>query len=289
MSKKKNILITGSSRGIGFLTAKELLSRGHRVIATMRDPMGRNLEASNALVALEKELGARLEIVELDVTKDHSIEQILPALNQEKDIDVLINNVGVMPVGVTEAFSVRQLQEFFDVNFFSVVRTSRALLPFMRQRNTGLIINLSSTAGRLAYPYFGVYCATKWAMEAYTEAMDCELEGSGVRSILVQPSGHNTDLVSTSPGPDDTVCVDSYGARSNGGEHLLGMFKSMFEDNEPINDPQNVAEKLADLVEMKQPPLRTTLGIDQGVQEINDAVLPFQNAIIDLLKPVYAR
>lgn len=288
MTTQKNILITGSSRGIGFLTAKELLRRGHRVTATMRDPNGRNSDPSRELVEFANEWNGDLKIAELDVTDDKSVANVIQEIDRGDPIDVLLNNVGVMPVGVTEAFTPTQLQEMFDVNFLSIARTIRATLPHMRARKSGLIISMSSSAGRVAIPYFGVYCATKWAMEAYCESLNYELEGSGVRSILVEPSAHKTDLVGTSPMPVDQECVSSYGPIAEGGDRILNMFEVTFAENNPINNAQNVADKLAELIDMKEPPLRTAVGADMGVQSINDAAQPFQGALIQSLKSVYA-
>ena len=168
------------------------------------------------------------------------------------------------------------------------MRMSRAVLGPMRARKSGLIISLSSAAGRFGMPYFGLYCASKWAMEAYCESLHYELETLGIESILVEPSGHGTDLVTTAPTPADTPRLREYGDLAKGRERLLGMFQGMFDQGDASTDAINVAERIADLVDMNAPrPIRTQVGHDMGVAAVNEAVLPIQVALIKGLKPVY--
>ena len=233
-------------------------------------------------------MGADLTVVALDVTDISSVENAVRDIESVTALDVLINNAGSMPAGVTEAFTPAQVQECFDVNYMGIVRTTRALLPAMRSRGSGLIISLSSAAGRLAIPYFGVYCASKWAMEAYCESLHHEAAPLGIESILVEPSGHGTDLVRTSPAPSDDQVLASYGPLSDGRERLLNMFQTQFDAGEPATDAANVARAIADLVEQPAPrPLRTQVGHDMGVEAINAAAAPIQKALLDQLRPVY--
>ena len=159
----------------------------------------------------------------------------------------------------------------------------------MRARKSGLLINLSSAAGRLAIPYFGVYCATKWAMEAYCEALHYELEKFGIESVLVEPSGHATDLVKTAPEPKDYDRVEAYGQLATGRERLLGMFQEMFDQKDSSTDAGNVASRILKLVESDAPrPVRVQVGHDMGVQSLNEATAPIQAELIKNLKSVYA-
>ena len=182
-----------------------------------------------------------------------------------------------------------QLKDLFEVNVYGIARTSRAVLPSMRRQKSGLIINLSSAAGRLSLPFFGIYCSSKWAMESYTETLNLELEGSGVEAVIIQPSAHRTELVSTSPSPNDADRANAYGPLAAGGERMLGMFQSAFDQNADINDAGNVAAAIQALIEMENPrPVRTVVGEDMGVDAINAAIAPFQTGLIDQLKGVYA-
>ncbi|GAB1260184.1 SDR family oxidoreductase [Aurantivibrio plasticivorans] len=287
-SHPKSVIVTGASRGIGELTAKLLATKGHTVYATMRDVKGRNAERAQRLKQWATQSNVNLGVVELDVTSKTSITSAVTTIEENGPIDVLVNNAGIMPVGVTEAFSIEQTKELFDVNMFGLAATSQAVLPSMRNNKSGLIINISSAAGRLAIPYFGIYCASKWAMEAYSESLNYELAPFNIQSVLVEPSGHATELVNNAPSPSIDSTIEQYGPHANGREKLLGMFTDLFEQGNADNDAQNVADRICDLIEMEGPrPIRTQVGDDMGVAAINDATAPVQAGLIEQLAQVY--
>lgn len=285
----KTVVITGASRGIGLSAAKLVAAEGNRVFATMRDPRGRNAEAASSLVKWAIQANADLSIVDLDVTDEASVRDAIQSIEAEHPIDVLVNNAGVMPVGLTEAFSLDELRTCMDVNLYGIVRTTAAVLPGMRTRRAGTLIHLSSIAGRLSMPFFGVYCASKWAMEAYCETLQYEVEGFGIQSVIVEPGGHSTDLVKTSPRPKNTDLEAEYGQLGSGGDRMLGMFEAMFAEGEQITDAGNVAKTIASLVRSEDKiPMRVCVGTDLGVSGINQNIAPFQAGVIEQLKPVYS-
>ncbi|MBV8829970.1 MAG: SDR family NAD(P)-dependent oxidoreductase [Acidobacteriaceae bacterium] len=149
----------------------------------------------------------------MDVTNETSVsngtKQILERTGR---LDVVINNAGVAALGVTEAFTISQIQRVFDVNFFGVARVNRSALTAMRRQGSGLLIHVSSAAGRAAVAYFGIYCASKFALEALADSYRFELAPFGVDSVVVEPGIHRTSILETFQVPDDESRVAEYGA-----------------------------------------------------------------------------
>ncbi len=289
MTDRRTIIVTGASRGIGLLAAKSLAAIGHHVFAAMRDIDGRNAFARSEVNDWAAESGHLLDTVEMDVTDAESVYQAVNIIEDRQPIDVLINNAGVMPVGVTEAYTLDQAKAHFDVNLFGAMRTCRAVLPHMRARKSGLIVHVSSTAGRLAIPFFGLYCAGKWALEAYAESLHYEVENFGIESVIVEPGGHATDLIKSSPEPSDLARIESYGPIAKGPGRMIGMFETMFAAGGGNTNAQNVADIICDLVAIGPPrPIRSIVGQDMGLVRINQRTAPVQAELIEGLKEVYA-
>lgn len=287
MYSPKTVLITGASRGIGFLTVKLLAEAGHTVFAAMRNLNGKNAKVAESLVAFAQENTLDIRPIDMDVTDDISVNAAIEEIETGTAIEVVINNAGVMPVGVTEAYTPDDIMACLNVNVIGVARVCRAVLPHMRKRKSGVLVHVSSNAGRLALPFFGLYCASKWALEAYAESMQYELENFGIETSIVEPGGHATDLVANPPAPSDQACLASYGAVSNGPSQLIGMFESVFAQGHDINDATNVARKIIDLVSMQsQRPIRVTVGDDMGVAQMNAQVEEIQAGVIAALKPM---
>src|SRR5437879_5809708 len=161
----QTILVTGSTSGFGRLMVETLARQGYIVFAGMRDVAGKNAPAAEALRQLADREQLVLHVVELDVTDDASVEQVIEAMiGAAGRIDVVVNNSRVSYSGPLEAFTLEQVRQQFETNVFSVVRVNRAALPQMREQGSGLLVHIGSIAGRLAMPFLGIYGATKFAM-----------------------------------------------------------------------------------------------------------------------------
>ncbi|AZP14354.1 SDR family oxidoreductase [Undibacterium parvum] len=288
MQQSKTIVITGSSSGFGALTAKSLAAHGHDVIATMRDASTRNLAKKADLESFARSGGYRLQVVELDVTSDDSVAAAMDHITSTHGVvDVLVNNAGVMNIGVTEAYSIAELQTQFDVNTLGPARMFRAVLPGMRTQGSGLIVSVTSLAGRVVFPFFGAYAASKFALEALAEAYRYELSGTGVDSVIVEPGAFGTELLPRSPAPNDKATVDAYGAVGRIPDAMKASFQKMYDSPEPPQ-PQDVADAIVRLIEQNnRRPLRTVVmapGMDFGVERLNQAVSTIQNELMTTLE-----
>ncbi|MSP61288.1 MAG: SDR family oxidoreductase [Myxococcales bacterium] len=179
----QTILITGATAGIGRHLALHLARAGHHVIAT-----GRNTALLTALQA--EAAGARLDMVRLDVTDGASITSAaleVDRLTSERGVDVLINNAGYGLAGALEEISDQDFRAQFETNVFGLMAVTRAFLPRMRARGAGRILNVSSIGGRVTFPMFGAYHASKYAVEALSDALRNELSPFGIQVVLIEP------------------------------------------------------------------------------------------------------
>lgn len=282
MKKKKNILITGTSSGIGYLTALTLAREGHTVFASMRDTNGRNATKKEALESIAQKDQLSLEVVELDLLSDTSVQAAVGYITKKVGaLDVLVNNAGVMYVGITEAYSLEQVQEQFNTNFFAPMRLSNAVIPHMRAQKEGQIINVSSLAGRLSFPYFGIYCASKWALEAYTESLKYEIAPFGIDVQIVEPGPFPTNLLYSGPKEKEDEVLTAYGDMASIPQSILANFDSMFKsDDAPVT--QDVADAISNVVntEIQKRPFRTVVGLDFGTKDLNAGTAPIQKSLI---------
>jgi len=180
----KTVLITGCSSGIGRATARAFLDEGWQVYATSRDPDD---------VADLAEAGC--ETAALDVTDDEQVDAVVERVVADTGrIDCLVNNAGYAQMGPVEDVPVEDVHRQFDVNIYGPHRLSRAVLPHMRERGDGTVVNVSSLAGRVSYPGSGVYCGSKFALEAMSDALRAEVESFDVDVVLVEPGPVETEF-----------------------------------------------------------------------------------------------
>ena len=273
------ILITGASTGFGRYTAETLARSGHIVFASMRDPRGKNQKHAEAL------RNQRIQVVELDVSNDSSVEHAVnEVLARAGRIDVLVNNAGVASAGVTEAFTPEQAKVVFNTNVVGLLRTIRSVLPTMRNQRDGLIINIGSILGRVTFPFFGIYGASKFAVEALTDSLRYEVSQLGIEVTLVQPSAYPTPMYGNLLQPADAIRVAEYGKVGDIPGAMFQHFMRVFEGPDAPN-PQDVADAVNRLVAAPRGsrPTRLVVGMPFGADAVNERTAPVQAHVIEAL------
>lgn len=274
------VLITGCSTGFGRVTAETLAREKYHVYAAMRNVGGRNAENVRELQALAERESLVLHPVELDVNDDASVDRAVDKVIQDAGhIDVLVNNAGLSIRGLTEAVTIEQMRHVFETNVVAVQRMNRAVLPHMRSRGSGLLIHISSQAGRVVIPGFGIYGASKFALEALVESYHYELAGEGIDCISVQPGAYATAISQNAGRAADEVRALNYGP---GGD----IPKTLMANLGKRGDPQEIADVLLRLIEMPagRRPLRTEVGVTGDfVARINNFTDTIQEGILNVL------
>ncbi len=237
---RKVAIVTGASSGIGEATAARLSAAGYRVYGTSRRAAPSSARTFN--------------LVNLDVTNDASVEEaVAGVLRAEGRIDVLVNNAGfgIAPAGAEES-SIAQARAIFDTNFLGLVRMTRAVVPHMRSRGSGRILNIGSILGRVPMPYVALYVASKHAVEGYSEALDHELRTQGIRVSIIEPAFTKTQLDANSLEPDAKLAEYA---------ELRAHLKRVFEKAMTNSDePTVVAEVVLKAAEAANPRPRYTAG-----------------------------
>jgi short-subunit dehydrogenase len=199
-------------------------------------------------------------------------------------IDVLINNAGIGSAGVTEAFTPEQAKVVFETNVVGLLRVTRAVLPSMRKNRDGLIINIGSVLGRVTFPFFGIYGASKFAVEALTDSLRYEVSQLGVEVVEVQPSAYPTNFLTSIQMPAGTEVTKSYGEVGQIPDAMFKAFMSKFEGKDAPN-PHDVAEAIAKLVGQPKGSraTRTVVGASFGSDQANRDVAPVQAKVVESL------
>lgn len=272
------VLITGASTGFGRLIAETLARKNYQVFATMRNVNGKNAGPAQEIRELAKRESLALHVADLDVTDDSSVESaIRTVIEESKRIDVLVNNAGYGLMGVTEAVTLEQARRIMDTNFFGAVRMNRAVLPHMRRQKSGLLIHISSGAGRVVVPSMGFYCASKWALEALAEEYRYELASLGIDSVIIQPGAYPTAVFDNIERAADTTREQAYGAVSGIADRILGMLGGS------KGNPQEIADAVLRTIEtpLGQRKLRQRVGSGvQGIVDLNQLSEKVQEQIL---------
>jgi NAD(P)-dependent dehydrogenase (short-subunit alcohol dehydrogenase family) len=279
MNSKQSVLITGSSTGFGRLFTETLARKGHTVFATMRDPGGRNAKNAAQIRTLAEKDSLRIHVLEMDVTDDASVERAVDAaIAKAGRIDVAINNAGYYLSGLEEAVTTEQAQRLMDTNFFGAVRVNRAVLPHMRRQRSGLLMHISSGAGRVVVPSAGFYCASKFALEALAEAYSYELAAQGIESVIVEPGQYETPVFGNTVMAADQARTDTYGAAKEIPAKVNGALSST------AGNAQEVADAVLRIIETPagEKQLRYFVGPqDFGLNEINALAKQVQTSVLE--------
>lgn len=237
--------ITGCSTGFGRELARHLLERGYRTVVTARNPatLSELAKYDNALV------------LELDICDQRQIGAAVSAtVERFGAIDVLVNNAGIGYFGAVEESEDDAVRHMFDVNVFALGRMIRAVLPQMRERRRGCIVNFSSIGGLCAFPGLGYYNATKFAVEGLSEALWQEVEPLGIKVMVVEPSGFRTDWAGRSA--DESACeIDDYAATAGARRRQIRGYSG-----QQPGDPVRAAQAIVNAVDSGEPPHHLLLG-----------------------------
>ena len=278
VENQKVAVVTGSSSGIGFETSLALARNGYLTYATMR-----NLQKSKALEGIAQDENLSLKTIEMDVDCDLSVKNAIDGIIDESGrIDVLVNNAGFGLFGSLEDLEMEKIKRQYETNVFGVIRVTKNVLPTMRLRQNGIIVNISSIAGLAGIPSQTIYCGSKFAVEGLSESLSFEVEPFGIKVIIVEPGVINSEFAK-----DLSVPTNRYGVGKNGeyvnqpvnknnGDNLLsaystiiGKFLSFYYkamSNAPhpevvANETIRAIEKVSDEGNA-EPILRVTVGND---------------------------
>ncbi len=267
MNDGQVVVVTGASGGFGRLISETLARSGYRVFATMRDIHARNARVAAEIAALAQREALSLQVLELDVTDEESVARAIDAVTASCGrIDILVNNAGNAILDLAESVTPAQAQRLFDTNFFGVLRMNRAVLPIMKTQRSGLLLHVSSGAGRLAIPSMGLYCASKFAMEALAEVYRYELAALGIDSVVLEPGAYPTPLMAKLARGEDPGRHAGYGDVAGLPEQVTALLAGAKAN------PQEIADSILQIIETPagQRQLRYRVAAnDLGVTRIN--------------------
>src|SRR5215469_98259 len=262
----KIAVITGSSSGIGLLTTVEMAKAGYHVVATMRD-LARRAHLDEAMPA---ELKNKVDVRRLDVTEFDSIPGVVNAIVQDHGrIDVLVNNAGFAVGGFAEDVKLEELRKQLETNFFGHVAMTKAVLPVMREQRSGHVIMLSSILGVLGQPVVSSYCASKFALEGWTEAARIEMGPLGVKLVLVEPGAFKTDIWTRNVLVSQGALSPESPNKERSRKFTDGVKKTQ------MGDASDVARLIVRIAQNPNPGLRYRIGRDAALGYWMRRILPW--------------
>lgn len=250
-SSQKVAVVTGSSSGIGFETSLVLARNNFHTYATMRNP-----EKGTKIRVVKSGENLPIEIIQLDVTSDKSVSHAIESiLSESGTINVLVNNAGYGLVGAFEELGMDEIKQQYETNFFGVIRVTQAVIPIMKEQKSGIIVNISSGAGRFGYPGGSAYVSTKFALEGLSESMAYELDRFGIKVALVEPGFVRTNF-------SNVIAKRSQEPNSEYSKMMEIMARRIEDMRQNSSSPELVANTVLEAVTSKNPNLRYLAGKD---------------------------
>lgn len=282
--KGKSILITGSSSGFGRLAALHFARSGGNVVASMRNLDGGKRPEAQELMDIAASEKLKLAVVEIDVTRDDQVAAGVASAEAKAKgaLDALLNNAGVGIAGPVELHDHAEAMKQFNVNLFGYHRMARAVLPKMRAKREGLIVQVSSQLGRIILPNIGMYCATKYAVEAMFEAMAYELAPFGVDVTIIQPGGYPTKIWDNGARYFEALMAGADAARKEAYQGHVEMAAGFFNgggSTDPMDVPRAIAEIIA-MVPGKRPLRKPVHPNTEATDALNLAHAQVQAAVM---------
>jgi short-subunit dehydrogenase len=259
------VLVTGASSGIGKAIAERLANLGCKVYGTSRNAENGKIVFSGS----ESVNGSKgfVKLIRLDVCDKTSVEEAVQyVLDTEGRIDILVNNAGFGASGPIEETSAEEAYSQFNTNFFGMHRMCRKVLPVMRNQGKGLIINIGSVAGLFAIPYQSMYSASKYAMEAYTEALRMEVKDFGIRAVVIEPGDTKTGFTENR--------YFSQESKESVYKKSKASIEKMMKDEINGGSPEEIAKVVEKLLYKRNPPVRVTVGLIYKIFVFLKRILP---------------
>ena len=253
-NRQKVAIVTGSSSGIGYATSLLLARNGFYTYASARD-----INKSATLESIANTEGLPLKLIQLDVTDDSSVKSAVEKIMSEKGrIDVLVNNAGYGLFGAFEDLSLEEIKAQFETNFFGVIRVTQCVLPIMRNGGVGgIIVNISSLNGHIAFPVISAYVATKFALEGLSESIAYELEPFGIKVILIEPGAIGSNFMKGSVSSKRAL-----DPKSPYSELVQKVRFKISSDHENATQPEEVAKIIVKAISSEKPEFRYVVGSD---------------------------
>jgi NAD(P)-dependent dehydrogenase (short-subunit alcohol dehydrogenase family) len=264
---QKVAVVTGSSSGIGFETALLLSRTGFYTYATMR-----NMSKANHILQITEKERLPLQALQLDVNDDESVKNAVNQIAKEKQrIDILVNNAGFLLIGCVEDLSIDEFKAQYETTLFGVIRVTRSILPYMRNQKQGMIVNVSSAAGRIAVPTVPAHSSAKFALEGLSEALKYEVEPFGIKVVIIEPGVIKTNILNASI--TAAKAQDPKSPYAQMMQKVITRFSSFFE-NAPL--PIEVAKVILKAITAENPETRYLVGDDaitmvQARKKMSDA------------------